>query len=119
MQKFEVIILPLAEKDIIENTDYIFYEKQAPDTALALLNGFYDTIEKLRVMPYQHEVDEDEELAFLDIRKCYYKKYKIYFYVNEETRCVYILRVLHMLRDSKNILVYPCYFSQGKEEDSN
>lgn len=44
VQKFEVIILPLAEKDIMENTDYVFYEKQAPETALALLNGFYDAI---------------------------------------------------------------------------
>lgn len=40
MPEYDVIILPLAEKDIVSNTDYIFYEKKAPETALKLLRGF-------------------------------------------------------------------------------
>ena len=28
MQMYDVITLPLAERDIIRNVDYIFYEKQ-------------------------------------------------------------------------------------------
>ena len=38
--------------------------------------GFRNTIAKLEFMPKQHELDEDEELAALEIRKCYYKSYK-------------------------------------------
>ena len=105
MLKYDVIILPLAEKDISNNTDYIFYDKEAPDTALKLLEGFKDTIVNLSFMPERHEFDEDKELAALQIRKCYYKNYKIFFYVNKEEKRVFVLRVLHMLVDAKPLLM--------------
>lgn len=60
MQKYEVIILPLAEKDIKSNTDYIFYEKEMPDVAVKLLNGFYKTMK-------EPEISERFDLE--DIRK--------------------------------------------------
>ena len=47
------------------------------------------------------QLDEDEELAGYGIRKTYYKNYKIYFLIDERERTVYILRVFHMLVDSK------------------
>lgn len=31
MRMYEVMILPLVEEDIINNTDYIAFEKKAPD----------------------------------------------------------------------------------------
>lgn len=105
MPEYDVIILPLAEKDIVSNTDYIFYEKKAPETALKLLRGFRNTISKLRFMPEQHEVDEDEELAAMEIRKCYYKNYKIFFYIEKEDGKVFVLRVLHMLVNAKPLLL--------------
>ena len=78
MQMYKVMMLPLAEEDIINNTDYIAFKKKAPETALELAMGFRNTIAKLEFMPKQHELDEDEELAARQIRKCYYKNYKIY-----------------------------------------
>lgn len=105
MPQFKVILLPLAEKDIANNTNYIFYEKEAPETAIKLLDGFKKAIAKLSFMPEQHELDEDEELAALKIRKCYYKNYKIFFYVNKEKQSVFVLRVLHMLVDAKPLLL--------------
>lgn len=56
-------------------------------------------------MPKQHELDEDEELAAREIRKCYYKNYKIYFFIDENVRTVYVLRVLHMLVNAKPLLL--------------
>lgn len=105
MPEYDVIILPLAEKDIVNNTDYIFYEKKAPETALRLLKGFRSTIAKLDFMPEQHELDEDEELAAMEIRKCYYKNYKIFFYIEKDEKKVFVLRVLHMLVDAKPLLL--------------
>lgn len=105
MQTYDVIILPLAERDIVRNTDYIFYEKKAPETALNLLSGFQSTISRLEQFPESHEFDEDEELAAMQIRKCYYKNYKIFFYINKEKQTVYVLRVLHMLVDAKPLLL--------------
>lgn len=105
MRMYEVMILPLAEEDIINNTDYIAFEKKAPETALELAMGFRNSIAKLEFMPMQHELDEDEELALRGIRKCYYKNYKIYFFIDENKGIVYVLRVLHMLVNAKPLLL--------------
>lgn len=102
---YKVITLPLAEEDIVNNTDYIAFEKKAPETALRLAMGFRNTIAKLEFMPEQHELDEDEELAAMGIRKCYYKNYKIFFYISKEQDTVFVLRVLHMLVNAKPILL--------------
>lgn len=63
MQTYDVIILPLAECDIVRNTDYIFFEKKAPETTRNLLSEFQSTISRLEQFPESHELDEDEELA--------------------------------------------------------
>ena len=47
MQMYKVMMLPLAEEDIMNNTDYIAFEKKAPETALELAMGFRNTIAKL------------------------------------------------------------------------
>ena len=103
MRMYDVIILPKAEEDVLNNTDW--QRCHSPETALRLAAGFRNTIARLEFMPEQHELDEDEELAEKGIRRCYYKNYKIFFYVNESSHSVYILRVLHMLVDSKPLLL--------------
>ena len=65
MQMYKVMMLPMAEEDIMNNTDYIAFEKKSPETALELAMGFRNTIAKLEFMPKQHELDEDEELHLL------------------------------------------------------
>ena len=91
---YDVIILPLAEEDILNNTDYIAFEKQAPETALQLAMGMRNTIAKLEFMPEKHELDEDEDLATMGIHKCYYKNYKIFFLYSLGVRFVYFLNTL-------------------------
>ena len=74
---------------------------KAPETAFKMANGFRKVINNLNAFPQSHELDEDAELAKLGIRKIYYKNYKIYFLINESEKVVYILRIFHMLVDSK------------------
>ena len=105
VNEYKVVVLPLAEKDILSNTDYIFYEKSSSDTAIRLIKGFRKAIEELSFMPEQHEYDEDIELTSFKIRKKIFKRYKIYFYVDNEQRKVFVLRVLHMLVDAKPLLL--------------
>ena len=96
-----MITLPLAEKDIANQTSYIAFELKTPETAISMVRGFRKTINGLSIFPQRHELDEDEELAKYGIRKRYYKNYKIYFLMDEPERVVYILRVFHMLADSR------------------
>ena len=44
-------------------------------------------------------MDEDELLARWGVRKDYYRNYKIYYVIEGDT--IYIVRILHMLVDSK------------------
>ena len=97
--------MPLAEDDIINQTDYIAFTLKSPQTALNISIGIRKSIDKLLHNPVRHELDEDEELASIGIRKQYYKNYKIYYFIDEIKQTVYILRVLHMLVDSKSVLL--------------
>ncbi len=45
---YKGMILPLAEQDIIQNTDYIAYEKKAPETAVKLAQGLRKAIADLK-----------------------------------------------------------------------
>ena len=105
MIRYSVIILPYAEDDISNATDYIAFDKKSPATALNLARGLRKAISSLQTVPYRHEFDEDEELAALQVRRHYYKNYKIYYIVDEKEKTVYILRVLHMLVDGKVLLL--------------
>lgn len=101
MTEYKVITLPMAEEDIVDQTDYIAFELKSPETAVNMVKGFREAISSLSLFPQSHELDEDGELAAYGIRKTYYKNYKIYFLIDEEEQKVYILRVFHMLVDSR------------------
>ncbi len=105
MYKYRVVIEPLAEDDIVRNTEYVAYEKKSPGAAGSLLKGLRKEIASLAINPQRHMLDEDEDLAKLEVRKHYYKNYKIFYLIDEEKKVVYILRVLHMLVDSKALLL--------------
>lgn len=101
MKEYRVVTLPLAEANIADQTDYIALELKSPETALNMVKGFRKVISSLSLFPQSHELDEDEELAAYGIRKTYYKNYKIYFLIDGKEQTVYILRVFHMLVDSR------------------
>lgn len=105
MHKYKIIVEPLAEEDIIRNTDYIAFDKKSPETARKLIRDMRKQIARLETYPQRHEFDEDEELSVLQVRKHYYKNYKIFYTVDEKENKVYILRVLHMLVDSRALLL--------------
>lgn len=99
----------MAEEDIVNQTDYIAFELKSPESAIKIAKGLRKTINNLSTFPHRHELDEDEELASYEIRKTYYKSYKIYFVIDEPKQIVYILRVFHMLVDSKRKVIRGYY----------
>lgn len=79
--------------------DYIAYELKNPSAAENTVSGIRAKINSLVNFPERNELDEDELLAGLGVRKDYYRNYKIYYVIEEDT--IYIVRILHMLVDSK------------------
>lgn len=99
MRQYQIKITELAEKDLENAGDYIAYKLKNPSAAQNTVSEIRTKINSLVNFPERNELDEDEILAGLGVRKDYYRNYKIYYVIVEDT--IYIVRILHMLVDSK------------------
>lgn len=99
MMQYRIEITNLAEEDLENTGDYIAYELKNPTAAVNTVNGIRKQINSLENFPERNELDEDEVLAELGVRKDYYRNYKIYYIIDKDI--IYIVRILHMLVDSR------------------
>ncbi len=99
MQKYKIEISDLAEQDLEFAADYIAFDLKNPSAAINTVQGIRKQINKLQNFPERNELDDDSVLADLGVRMDYYKNYKIYYVV--ENNSVIIVRILHMLVDSR------------------
>lgn len=101
MQCYKIEITDLAETDLENVGDYTAFDLKSPETAVNMINGLKKEIHKLQHYPARHETEQDSALAEMGIRRHYFKNYKIFYLVDEPEKRVIILRILHMLVDSK------------------
>lgn len=99
MRHYQIRITELAEEDLENAGDYIAYELRNPSAAENTVRGIRTKINSLANFPERNDLDEDELLAGLGVRNDYYRNYKIYYVIEGDT--IYIIRILHMLVDSK------------------
>lgn len=99
MKQYRIEITDLAEADLENAGDHIAYDLKNPIAAENTVKGIRKQINSLEDFPERNELDEDEILSELGVRKDYYKNYKIYYIISEDT--IYIVRILHMLVDSR------------------
>lgn len=98
MRQYQIKITELAEEDLESAGDYIAYELNNLSAAESTVSGIRAKINSLINFPERNELDEDELLAGLGVRKDYYHNYKIYYVIEED---IIYIRILHMLVDSK------------------
>ena len=99
MRHYQIEITDLAEQDLENAGDHIAYNLKNPTAAINTVKGIREKINSLSEFPERNDLDEDELLAELGVRMDYYKNYKIYYTIDVDT--IYIVRILHMLVDSK------------------
>ena len=104
VKQYRIEITELAEKDLTDAGDYIAFELLNPKAALDTVQGIRAQINKLEYFPERNELDEDPILATFGVRMDYYRNYKIYYVADNEKTIVYIIRILHMLVDSRTWL---------------
>lgn len=102
--QYRIEITNLAEEDLENIGDYIAYELKNPTAAVNTVNGIRKQMNSLANFPERNELDEDEVLAELGVCKDYYRNYKIYYIIDKDT--IYIVRILHMLVDSRACLYH-------------
>lgn len=101
MQQYKIKINELAEQDLENAGDYVAFILLNPIAAENTVNGIRKQVNKLQYFPESHELDDDSILAELGVHKTYYKEYKIFFTIAEDKETVYVVRILHMLVDSR------------------
>ena len=106
LQQYKIKINELAEKDLENAGDYIAFELINPIAAEKLVKGIREQIDKLKVFPASHELDDDSILAALGVHKTYYKEYKIFYIIDDIVKEVFVVRILHMLVDSREWLYH-------------
>jgi plasmid stabilization system protein ParE len=94
----------LAEEDLENAGDYIAFKLMNPSAAENTVNGIREQVNKLQNFPDGHELDDDPVLAEMGIHKTYYKEYKIFYTIDYDANTVYVVRILHMLVDSRSWL---------------
>lgn len=99
MRQYQIRITELAEEDLENAGNYIAYELGNPSAAENTVSGIRAKINSLLNFPERNELEEDELLARMGVRIDYYRNYKIYYVIEEDI--IYIVRILHMLVDSK------------------
>lgn len=99
MDEYALQITPEAEADIDEAYEYISYQLENPQAALALTDGIYAAIEELSVMPSRFPVWRHEPLKSEGVRSFGVKNFNVFYAINESRKTVIILRVLYNRRD--------------------
>ena len=115
MQQYTIRMSKLSEQDLESAGDYIAYKLLNPTTAVNTMQGIRKTINTLQLFPECHELDEDVELAGLSVRKIYYKRYKIFYIIDQYNKIINIIRILHKLGKSKTWI----YQTLTNGEDNN
>lgn len=104
MKEFQIQITDLAESDLEKAADYIAYNLKNPDAAVNTVRGIRRQMNALQNFPERNDLDDDPQLAKLGVRMDYYRNYKIYYVVDYDNQIVHIVRILHMLVDSRTWL---------------
>lgn len=103
MQHYTINTSDLAEEDLENAGDYIAFVLLNPSAAENTVKGIREQVNKLQYFPESHELD-DPILAELGVHKTYYKEYKIFYLIDHAMKTVHVVRILHMLVDSRTWL---------------
>lgn len=104
MEHYNVIITPDAAVDLSQLKSYIAYTLQAPETALKYIRGLRQEIEKLESFPSAIAPVSDEPWHSRGIRRIIHKNFYIYYRIDENAKCVYVLNVIYARRNQLKAL---------------
>ena len=100
-ERYKVVILPEAQKDIRDIVFYIASELAAPQAALGLQDAFEEEIRSLSYMPDRVRLVEEQPWKDAGVRKTRVKNYYIYYVISEAGKEVRILAVIYVGREQR------------------
>lgn len=104
MNKFNIEITEPAEKDLFEIGRYISRELLEPEISQKVVSKIAEGIISLEDLPLRNGLVGDERLAYKGIRRLMIDSHIIFYFVNDDSKIVTIIRILYARRDWINIL---------------
>ena len=103
--RYEVKLTPQAIRQIEETVQYISKILLEPGTAQKWADTLQSEIEKLDSMPLRYPLTEEEPWHTQGIRNMSVKNFLIYYWVDEETKIVWVTAVVYSRRDQITALL--------------
>ena len=98
---YNMIVAPTAQGEFKSVVEYLSQNLGAVSAASALADEFDGVLDLISALPHSFpRHHEASELLDADIRVAHVKRYNAYFFVDEDTRTVFVISFLHMLQDS-------------------
>ncbi|NLP33698.1 MAG: type II toxin-antitoxin system RelE/ParE family toxin [Clostridiales bacterium] len=99
---YKIKYLPLAQKDLVEITNYISDTLKAPKAAIDLVDALDSSISRLSQFPYSHKVYQPIESIETEYRALPVKNYLVFYVVKEDE--VEIHRIVYAKMDLGKII---------------
>lgn len=104
MKRYEVIIEPKAEDDLLSIFSYIHNVLKEPETAKRIFLSIREQMLTLDQMPFRHALIDQEPYTTMGVRKMPVENYTAFYYVEEAPAQVHIFRILYNRREWQNLI---------------
>ena len=103
MESFRVKITKSASDDIRKIMEHIAYRLNNPEAALNISEMIISSAESLSIFPKRHRIRRKDSYG-RNIRFYLAGNYVIAYWIDDNSRSVEVLRVIHSRRDMNNLL---------------
>jgi len=104
MNNYRIKWTKSAEKDRTEIGQYIARNLFAPMAAVKTVAAINNAANNLSFMPHKRPIVDDKYWAKLGYRKLNVKNYTIFYVICENSKIVYIKRIIHIRRNWQRAL---------------
>lgn len=104
MKAFKVIVQESAELDLTGIIEYIAVDLNEKAIAFKLYRKIVEAIKTLKEIPGRCAIIDEEPYKAMQIRRLIIENYSVFYFVNNETETVHIIRIIYNRRDCKNLV---------------
>lgn len=95
MSSYNVMIIEVAQRDLLDIFDYIAFELRDPDSTIRLLSKIRSKVKSLYDFPEQNNLISEPKYEEQKIRWCPVENYIVFYKVSKEKSQVYLIRILY------------------------
>lgn len=101
---YQIVLLPVARQDLMEQATYISQTLCNPSAAERLANQIERSLERISLFPYSNPVYHPLKPLAHEYRNAVVENYLVFYWVDEERKLVTVARVIYSRRDLQKLL---------------